>query len=45
MFQVNGKLSNYIDIRDRALHYGDGVFETIAVKKSLMELNILKIKK
>ncbi len=37
MFQVNGKLSNYIDIRDRALHYGDGVFETIAVKKSLME--------
>tara|TARA_B100000315_G_C14457273_1_gene532018 strand:+ start:136 stop:951 length:816 start_codon:yes stop_codon:yes gene_type:complete len=37
MFQVNGKLSNSIDVRDRALHYGDGVFETIAVKKSIME--------
>ena len=37
MFQINGKISNSIDIRDRALHYGDGVFETIAVKDKLLE--------
>ena len=34
MFQVNGKLTNKINIKDRAVQYGDGVFETIAVKKN-----------
>jgi 4-amino-4-deoxychorismate lyase len=29
---VNGKISNKLSILDRGLHYGDGVFETIAVK-------------
>ena len=31
MFQVNGKISKTIDIQDRSVQYGDGVFETIAV--------------
>ena len=37
MFQVNGKLTNKINIKDRAVQYGDGVFETIAVKKNSVE--------
>ena len=32
MFQINGKLTNKISIEDRAVQYGDGVFETIAAK-------------
>ena len=27
MFQINGKLTNKISIEDRAVQYGDGVFE------------------
>ena len=38
MFQINGKLTNKISVEDRAVQYGDGVFETIAVKENLMEL-------
>ena len=37
MFQINGKLTNKINIKDRAVQYGDGVFETIAVKENLLE--------
>ena len=37
MFQINGKLTNKINIKDRAVQYGDGVFETIAVKENLIE--------
>ena len=37
MFQVNGKLTNKINIKDRSVQYGDGVFETIAVKAQLLE--------
>ena len=32
MFQINGKLTNKISIEDRAIQYGDGVFETIRIK-------------
>ena len=32
MFQVNGKLTNKINIKDRVVQYGDGVFETIAIQ-------------
>ena len=32
MFQINGKLTNKISVEDRAVQYGDGVFETIAAK-------------
>ncbi|MBT8062532.1 MAG: aminodeoxychorismate lyase [Gammaproteobacteria bacterium] len=28
---VNGELTSYVDARDRGLHYGDGLFETIAI--------------
>ena len=37
MFQINGKLTNKISIEDRAVQYGDGIFETIAVKETLLE--------
>ena len=37
MFQINGKLTNKISVEDRAVQYGDGVFETIAVKENLLE--------
>ena len=37
MFQVNGKISKTIDVRDRSVQYGDGVFETIAVKEKLLK--------
>lgn len=29
---VNGQVQNHISVNDRALHYGDGVFETILVR-------------
>ena len=29
---INGKVCDQIEIFDRALHYGDGVFETIAIQ-------------
>ena len=31
MFLVNGQVSEHLSLQDRAIHYGDGVFETIAV--------------
>ncbi len=34
MFLVNGSPCNEININDRGLQYGDGLFETIAVEKS-----------
>ena len=37
MFQVNGKLTNKINIQNRAVQYGDGVFETLAVKENTIE--------
>ena len=37
MFQINGKLTNKISVEDRAVQYGDGVFETIAVKRKILE--------
>ena len=43
MFQINGKLTNKISIEDRAVQFGDGVFETIAVKENLLEFLHLKV--
>ena len=37
MFQINGKLTNKISVEDRAVQYGDGVFETIAVNENLLK--------
>jgi 4-amino-4-deoxychorismate lyase len=34
MFLVNGQSCNEININDRGLHYGDGLFETIAIQNS-----------
>jgi len=31
MFLINGQSADSIDLQDRGLHYGDGLFETIAV--------------
>lgn len=31
MFLINGKPGDSVSVQDRGLHYGDGVFETIAV--------------
>ena len=31
---INGKVFDQIEIFDRALHYGDGIFETIAIEDS-----------
>jgi len=33
MFLINGESGDSLSIHDRGLHYGDGVFETIAVNK------------
>jgi 4-amino-4-deoxychorismate lyase len=33
MILVNGKLQNTLEITDRGLHYGDGLFETIEVTR------------
>ena len=35
---VNGKPSHTLDVRDRGLAYGDGVFETIALKQGQVQL-------
>jgi 4-amino-4-deoxychorismate lyase len=32
MFLINGLFSESVSVQDRGLHYGDGVFETIAVR-------------
>lgn len=32
MFIINGQFNDFISVRDRGLHYGDGVFETIALQ-------------
>ena len=29
---INGEPRDWIDVRDRGLHYGDGLFETMAVR-------------
>ena len=31
---INGKVCDQIEVFNRALHYGDGVFETIAIQDS-----------
>ena len=33
---INGKQQNRISVYDRALHYGDGIFETIAYKNNCL---------
>lgn len=33
MFLINGKSGDSVSIQDRGLHYGDGIFETIAVNE------------
>lgn len=38
MILVNGETSDLIDVRDRGLHYGDGLFETLAVRDGRPEL-------
>ncbi len=37
MFLINGEASDALNLSDRALHYGDGLFETIAVRKGRIE--------
>ena len=37
MFLVNGQAANNIEITDRGLHYGDGLFETVAVRDGRIE--------
>jgi len=32
MFLINGKLNENLSVQDRGLHYGDGVFETLAIQ-------------
>lgn len=32
---INGEISNHIEVTDRGLQYGDGIFETIAVMRGL----------
>lgn len=31
MFLINGQLADLLPVQDRGLHYGDGIFETIAI--------------
>jgi len=31
MFLINGEFSESVSVRDRGLHYGDGLFETLAI--------------
>lgn len=33
MFLINGRIDDKLPVQDRGLHYGDGVFETIAVSR------------
>ena len=35
MFLINGQFSEALSVQDRGLHYGDGVFETIAIQQQL----------
>lgn len=35
MYLINGQEVDSLTIRDRAIHYGDGVFETLAVKEEV----------
>jgi 4-amino-4-deoxychorismate lyase len=37
-FLVNGKSQDTLALTDRAIHYGDGVFETIALRDGQLEL-------
>lgn len=34
MYLINGQAEQNLSVRDRGLHYGDGLFETIAIKES-----------
>ena len=34
---INGEIADKLSLSDRGLHYGDGVFETIAVKRGQVE--------
>lgn len=38
MILVNGEASDCLDATDRGLHYGDGVFETIAIRHGVPQL-------
>ena len=38
MILVNGKDTGCLDVGDRGLHYGDGLFETLAVREGMPEL-------
>ncbi len=38
MILVNGQPSNHFDATDRGLHYGDGLFETIAIRNGRPQL-------
>ncbi len=38
MLLVNGKIASSVDARDRGMQYGDGLFETIAVRDGQPEL-------
>ena len=33
MFLINGQISESLSVQDRGLHYGDGLFETLAVQQ------------
>jgi len=33
MFLINGQISESLSVQDRGLHYGDGLFETLAVQR------------
>jgi 4-amino-4-deoxychorismate lyase len=37
MFLLNGEADNTLSLQDRGLHYGDGLFETIAVRGGKIE--------
>jgi len=43
---INGVLSDSLDISDRAIHYGDGLFETVLVRDKvplLIDLHIIRL--
>ena len=38
MILINGQPEDRIDVRDRGLQYGDGIFETIAFRDQTLQL-------
>lgn len=38
MILINGEQTEIVSVKDRGLHYGDGVFETLAVRDGVPEL-------